>query len=177
MHRNIFEAAIAQVAIEQLALRIPRLGLKLLDFRIHVAVADENIRPAVVIHVEKPATPAQILSVRAQARGKGRIFKTAVAEVVVERGRVAGEVRFYDVQVPVHIVVGRRYSHAGLRLAIGAERATGFHGDVHELAVLLVLVEGAGRGIVGYIDVGPAVIVEVGGEHAEPEGSISLQNP
>ena len=70
--------------------------------------------------------------------------KLPVAEIVVERRRVAGEVGLDDIEIAVEIVVGGGDAHAGLRLAIGAEDATGFHGDVHELAVVLVLVERAG---------------------------------
>ena len=113
---------------------------------------------------------------RAQTGGKSGVFKIAVAEVVIERRSVAGEVRLYDIQIAVQIVIRRRYSHARLRLAVGAQRATGFHGDVHKLPVFLVLVESTGGGIVGDVDVGPAVIVEIRSQDSQPEGSIGLQN-
>src|SRR5260221_1971177 len=47
--------------VEELALRVARFRLELLDFGIHVAVADENVGPAVVVHVKKTAAPAKIL--------------------------------------------------------------------------------------------------------------------
>ena len=56
-----------------------------------------------------------------------------------------------------------------------AEYAAGVDGDVLEGAVLLVLVEGAGRGVVGDVDVGPAVVVEVGDQDAETVGADGLQ--
>ena len=43
-------------------------------------------------------------------------------------------------------------------------------------AVVQVLVQGAGGGIVGHIDVGPAIVIEVGGEHAETEVAVGLQD-
>src|SRR5439155_1375109 len=84
-----------------------------------------------------------------------------VAEIVVKRRRVAGEIRFDQVEIAVEIVIGDRDAHAGLRLAVGAESATSFDGDVGEGAVLLVLIKGAGGGIVGDVNVRPAVVVKI----------------
>ena len=137
----------------------------------------QNVRPAVVVEVEKSAAPAQILGVRAQAAGERGIFEIAVAQVVIKRRSVAGKIGFDDVEVAVQIIVGRRNAHACLRLAVGAEYATGFHGNVYEFAILLVLVKRAGGGIVGDVDVGPAVVVEIGRQHAQPEGAVGLQIP
>ena len=96
---------------------------------------------------------------------------------MIERGRVAREICLHEIEVAVEIVVGGGDSHAGLRLAVGAQGATGFERDVDELAIFLVLVEGAGGGVVGNVDVGPAVVVEIGGEHAKTIGAICAENP
>ena len=72
-------------------------------------------------------------------------------------------------RLPSRSIVGGGDAHAGLRLSVGAEDAAGFHADVHELAVVVVLIERAGGGVVGDVDVGPAIVVEVGGEHAESD--------
>ena len=79
-------------------------------------------------------------------------------------------------RLPSQIVVGRGDAHAGLRLAVGAVAPAGFDGDVLERAVVLVLIERAGGGIVGHVDIGPAVVVEVGDEHAQAVGAGGLQN-
>ena len=55
---------VPQILVEQLALRVSGFGFQLLDFRIDVAVTDQDVGPAVVIHVEKSAAPAQELRVR-----------------------------------------------------------------------------------------------------------------
>ena len=109
---------VAQVAIEQLPLRITCFGFKLFDLGINVTVADENVRPAIVVHIEKAASPTQILGVGTQPCSEGGIFKVSVTEVVVKRRRISGKVRLYDIQVAVHVVIRRRESHAGPRLAI-----------------------------------------------------------
>ena len=63
-----------------------------------------------------------------------------------------------------------------MRLAVGAERATGFQRDVHEFSVFLVLIKSAGGGIVGHVNIGPAIIIKIGGQDAQAEGSVGLKN-
>src|SRR5271157_1045947 len=174
---NVGETAVVQILVQQFALGVSGFTFDLLDFGIDVAVADQNVGPAVVLHVEKTAAPAQKLGVRAQTRREGDVFETGPALVVIERRRVAGKVGFDDVKIAVEVIVGGGNAHAGLRLAIGAEGATSFDGDILELAVLFVLIERAGSRIVGHVNVGPAVVVEIGGEHAQAEGAFRAKNP
>jgi len=47
---------------------------------------------------------------------------------------------------------------------------------VLEFVVFFILVEGAGGGIVGDVDVGPAIVVEIGGEDAEAVGAVGLED-
>src|ERR1700683_2799199 len=86
---------------------------------------------------------------------------------MIKRRRVAGEVGFHDVEIAVEIVVRGRNAHAGLRLAIGAERAPRLNRDILEFSVLLILVERAGGRIVGDINIGPTVVVEICGADAQ----------
>src|SRR6266849_10913793 len=173
---NIIEAPVAQILVKQLALRVAGFGLELLDFRIDVAVANENVGPAVVVHVEKPAAPAEILGVLPEAALVSGVLEIGAAEIVVKRGCVAGKICFDEIEIAVEIVIGGGDAHARLRLAIGAESAPRFHGDVGESAVLLILIEGAGGGIVGDVNVRPAIVVKIGSEHAEAEGAVGLQD-
>src|SRR5437762_8764657 len=166
LHRDIFEAAVSQVSIEQLALRISGFGFELLDFWIYMPVTDQDVWPAIVVHIKKSAAPAKVLRVRAEAGGKSWIFKIRAAEVVIKRRRVAREISFNDIEIAVHIVVSRGDFHARLRLAIGTEGASGFQRDVHKLAVLLVLVKRTRVGVIRNIDIGPAIVIEISGQHA-----------
>ena len=131
-----------------------------------MAVADQDVRPAVVIHVEESAAPAKILRVRSKAGGKGGVLETGIAEIAIERGRVAREIALHDVEIAVHVVIGRRDSHACLRLAVGAESASRFERDIHEFSILFILVKRARGGIIRDVNVRPAIVVEIGGEHA-----------
>src|SRR5207245_4000561 len=78
---------------------------------------------------------------------------------------------FDEIEISVEIVIGGGDAHASLRLAIGTEGAASFDGDVREGAVFFVLIESAGGGIVSDVNVGPAVVVKIGGEHSETVGA------
>src|ERR1700716_1360489 len=118
--------SVPQILVQQLLLRVARFRSKLLYFRIDMPIANQNVRPPIIIHIEESATPAQKLRVTPEPSGERRILERSAADVVVERRRIPSEIRFDDIEVSVKIVIGGRDAHSGLRLAIGAERATGF---------------------------------------------------
>src|SRR5207253_8695006 len=95
---------------------------------------------------------------------------------VVERGRVPGEIGLYNVEIPIHVIVDSGNSHASLRLAIRREGTTRLYRDIYEFPVLLVLIKGARRGIIRDVDIRPAVVIEIRGQHSEPVGAACLQN-
>src|SRR5437868_11058902 len=173
---NVCEMAIVQILVKQLPLRVSRFRLELLDLRIDMPVANQDVRPAIVIHVKKSATPAKELGVRSQTRSKGRVLEAGAALVTIERRRIAGEVCFHDVEVAVHIVISSRNPHPRLRLAVGAERATRFNRDILKFAVLLVLIKRARGRIICYVDIRPAVVVEIRGQHLKTIRTIRAED-
>ena len=112
-----------------------------------------------------------------EAALKGGVFEYRAANIVIQRWRVAGKIRFHDIEIPVQIVVRRGNAHTRLRFAISAERAASFSGDVFEPSVFLILIERTGRRIVGHVNVRPAIVIKIAGEHAETVGAIGLQDP
>src|SRR6202790_4599611 len=78
---HIFKMPVAQIAVENFLLRISRFGPQLLDFGIDVAVANQYVRPAVVVHVEKAAAPAEELRVLAEPGGKRGVLEISAADV------------------------------------------------------------------------------------------------
>ena len=74
--RDVFEVAVAQIAIEKLALRIAGFGGELFDFGIDVAVADEDVGPTVVVKIEEAAAPAEILRMLAETGLERGVFKS-----------------------------------------------------------------------------------------------------
>ena len=141
-----------------------------------MTVANEDVGPAVIVHVKKTAAPAEILRVLAETALIGGVLEIRAAQIVVERRRVASEIRFDEIEIAVEIVIGGGDAHAGLWLAVGAESAAGLDGDVGEGTVLFVLIKRAGGGIVGDVNVRPAVVIEIGGEHAEAKSAIGFQD-
>src|SRR5258706_15897395 len=98
--RDVAKGAVAQVAVEHFPLAVARFGAGVADFRVDVAVAQQNIGPAVVIEIEKRRAPAEKTRVAAQARLKRGVVESVVAQVVIEAGSVAGGIRLDDVEPP-----------------------------------------------------------------------------
>ena len=105
-----------------------------------MAVANQDVSPAVIVEVEKAAAPAKILRVLAKTALKRGVFEACPAEIAVERWSVASKIGFDEVEIAIEIIIGCGDAHAGLRLAVGAERAAGFQCNVNERPVFLVLV-------------------------------------
>ena len=173
---DLFELAVAQVAIEVFVLGVGRIDVRAVHFGIDVAVGDEDVEPAVVVHVEEADAPAEVAGVDAEAGEVGVVVEVAAAEVQIEGVGVAGEVGLDDVEEAVAVEVSDGNAHAGLGLAVGRVGDAGLDGDVFEGAVLLVLVEGGGGGVVGDVDVGPAIVVEVGDADAEAIGADGVED-
>src|SRR5580704_3696676 len=159
--------SVAQIPVKQFTLGITRFGVELFDIGINVAVADQNIGPAIVVEIQESAAPSQKLRVRAQPRGKRGVLEVARALIVVERRGVTGEIGLHQIQVSIQIVIRRGNPHPGLRLAVRAQGTPGFDGDVFERSILLVVIESAGSRVIGHVDIGPAVIIKIGSEHAQ----------
>ena len=89
------------------------------------------------------------------------------AAVAVERVQLLGEVGDEDVGQAVAVDVAAIDAHAGLRLAVAVEADAGAVRDVGEGAVAVVPVEEIPHHVVGDVDVGVAVAIEVAERDAE----------
>src|SRR5258707_979389 len=91
--------------------------------------------------------------------------------VVFGAGIIAQErrrlVHVDDVEPTVAIVIAYADAHAALRSAILVESAADLRDYFREGAILIVAIEAAGDGVAGHVNVGPAVVVEVGGRDAK----------
>src|SRR5579872_1029912 len=65
IQRDIFEMPVALIAIQQLSLGVAGFGAQLFDLGINMAIANQDVRPAVIIEVEKTTAPSKILRVHA----------------------------------------------------------------------------------------------------------------
>ena len=81
---DLFKLAVAEVAVEVFVFGVGGVDGGSVDLGVDVAVRDQDVGPAVVIHVEKADAPAEVAGVDAEAGEVGVVFEGAVAEVEVE---------------------------------------------------------------------------------------------
>ena len=116
------------------------------------------------------------MRVLAEAALKCGVLEISPAEIAIERRGVAGKIGLDEIEIAVEIVIGGGDSHPGLRLAVGAESAARFQCNVREGAVFFILIKSARGGIVGNINVGPAIVVEIGGKHAKAVSAVGFED-
>src|SRR5271156_6000807 len=109
-----------------------------------MSVRHENIRPTVVIEVEKAGAPTDKARVHPNTAMKCHVVKGAVSAIVVKRARVLLEIRLYQVEKTVSVIVTGVRSHAALLSAVlvvghPAERA-----GLRKGPIAVVVVEQAG---------------------------------
>ena len=68
-----------------------------IDFRIDVAIHQQQIGPAVIIEIQKHRSPAQILGVESKARRSGCVGERAATVIFVKRGCVIRKICFENV--------------------------------------------------------------------------------
>ena len=131
------------------------------DFRVNVPIYENQVRPAIVIEIEKHGSPTQILRVQAQASRRCGIGEGAVAVVAIQGGSVVRKICLKDVEVAVAVVIGDSRSHAGLFAAIVIESCSCCHRNVSKCPVMIVAIKNAWRAVAGDEYVGPAILVEI----------------
>src|SRR5437867_10022437 len=176
IQRDVGELSVPQITIYYLALSITRLGIGLGHLRINVAIADENIGPAIVVEIDEARAPTAKACISAQSRLKGCVLEDHFTQVPIEAGSVAGEIRLHDIEVTIAVKIDRRAAHPGLRLAVRAIGDPRFDGNIREGPIVIVFVHCRGGRVVRNIDVGPAVVVEIGHQHAKPIGSWRIED-
>ena len=127
-----------------------------------------SVQQAVVVDVEPGGAEAGEATARcAETRARALLLEVAAAVVDVEIVALAGQVGDEQILVAVVVGVAGVHAHAGLGLAVGAERGARQQPEVLERAVLLVHPQQVRLAVVGDVEVDPAVAVEVGGRHAQ----------
>src|SRR5438270_2142369 len=140
-----------------------------------MAIRDDQISPAVIVHIGEPDAPAEQLP-RAQPGVAGDIGKKLAIVIVIERGEITRKVRFCNVQQAVPIIIRYSDAHAGLEVTIIVQGDSGLHPTLLKFAVVEIVKEQATRHVTGYIDVRPTVVIEISGRNAEGIASSRLQN-
>ena len=84
--------------------------------------------------------------------------------------------RFENIQAAVQIVIADAHAHAGLLHAVFIQRDAAFEAHLGERAVVIVPEQEAGRGIASHVDVGPAVVIEIGRNRGHAVTAFRLGN-
>ena len=167
---------IAEILIDQPRVLELLIEVVCVDLRINVPVDLKNVRPAIIVVVDKPAAPRHIAAVHTNAGSKGDIAEGSIAIVVIKVAGVVREVGFEDVEPAVAVVVRYRNAHARLLVAAIAVSAIRHHRDIGKRAVVVVLKQNAWLGIHGNIDIRPAIVIEVIGDRSDGVARPGLQN-
>ena len=127
----------------------------------------DDVCPSVIVVIDEAAAPGHISIVDADAGGERDVTEGAVSVVVIKVAGIIGEVGFEDVEPAIAIVVGDGDAHSGLFLTVLAVGDAGHDGNIGEGPIVVVAEENAWLGIARNIDVGPAIVIEVGGNRGD----------
>src|SRR5258708_2194694 len=136
---DIFELPVVLIPVKYFALPESVVEAVRIYLRIDVTVGHEQVRPAVVVDVDKERAPTQKLGVGTEPRDIGYVGEGAVPVVVIERGSGIGKVGPDDVQPTVAVIVDCVSTHASFFAPIFVVGHAGFDGDFRECAVAVVV--------------------------------------
>src|SRR5712691_4990644 len=121
------------------------------ELRIDVTVSDKNIRPTVVVIIEKAAAPAQIFQVEAKFGVERPEGEVPVALVAVEVRHVVLEVALENIEPAVGIVVPGGNTHSGLLAPVLVIRDARLYAALHKASVAVIAKQEAGRRITCHV--------------------------
>ena len=131
-------------------------------------VGGHEVEPAVVVGIQERRAEAQPVPARGRQADRGRVIgEEALAQVAEERRGLAVEVGDRQVGPPVAVEVAAGDAHARLVTPTGVGRHPRNVTDFLEPESPQVPEEEVRRAVVGDEEVDPAVVVEVGGHHAQ----------
>ena len=135
-----------------------------LDASVHL----REVEVAVVVVVEeRGAETGEVETRGAEADGRRGVLEAVGALVAEQRVGLADQMGDEEIEIAVVVDVAGDHAHPRLGQPVQVVGRTQHHRVVDERAVALVDPEVVGIGVVGDVDVEPAVVVEVGGHDAE----------
>ena len=142
-----------------------------------VPVGRHQIEPAVVVGVEESRAETEAVAAGGrQAGGGGMVGEEPLPEVVEQGGGLAVEIRDRQIEAAVAVDIAAGDAHTGLVAAAGVGRDARLVADLLEPEAALVAEQVVGRAVIGHEEVDSAVLVEIGGDDAEP-APIGVDDP
>src|ERR1700730_14915135 len=135
-----------------------------LNLGIDATGRNKRVGKTIVVQVDHSRAPAHISGFNSQTRADGDIVEVSFSIVAVKDIGIVGEVALEHVQVSVEIVVANSNPHAGLLQAVFAQSNATLQALFAKCTIMLIAKEPTGRGIAGYINVGPTIVIVVRGD-------------
>src|SRR6266702_1061615 len=88
----VFEPSFSLVTVENHRIPVPNHGVQSVHFRERMTVHQQQVLPAVVVKIEKAATPSHVARVVCQTGGRGHIVELPFVPVVIQRLALVGEI-------------------------------------------------------------------------------------
>src|SRR5580700_4835205 len=143
------------------------VDLQPVDLRKRVTVHQQQIRPAIVVEIEKSASPTDEARIPRDAGLHADVLKLALALIPVKRFRLIGKIGAKNREQPFVQIIRRRHPHARQSLAIIVERGAPKQSLVHELPVSLIDIKDGRRLIASYVDIGETVAIKISSKNPE----------
>src|SRR5947208_9858768 len=126
-------------------------------------VGDENIGPAIVIGIEESRAPTDVRDAGLSQSGSHTdVVKALRSAVPIKRIRFLREVADEQIQPAIVVEVTELHTHRTLFMAISADGSTREHAHIFKSSVVLIAIQIVRSGIVGDIQIRPAIIVIIG---------------
>src|SRR6266446_5385747 len=165
---DFIESTIAIVTMQKQRLAIARAGVQRVDLRVDVAVGDEKIEPGVIVHIKEPSTPANVrIAGLADAGSPAHVVESLLAHIAIERVGLLLKMGNEEAQAAAVVIIAPVPSHVAELHPFAAKSHAGKHAHVRESAIVIVVVEVVGNGIVGDQEVRPAIVVVIDPHDAE----------
>jgi hypothetical protein len=143
---DVAKAFAPQVPKQLLRLQVRRAQILTVDVGIHVAVCDEQIEEAVVVHVHEAHAPSHERGAAPRdASHVADVGEEPTAAVLIQCVVVVREVGDDQIEMPVIVVVRRIDAHSCLRAAVAAEGHAGFEALFGERTITIVVKEQIGH--------------------------------
>ena len=159
--RYVGKRAVALVPIEKVPLPIRPVKSVGLELRIYVTIGHKNIFPPIVVEIQEPRPPAEVLDVMLKACIEDVVSKSSILIVPVKINHIIGEVRLKNIEESVSVIIARGRSHPGLRHAVLVEGTASHDPDLTESSVTLIPVQQAGCRVAGHINIRQAPVLKI----------------
>ena len=131
------------------------------------------IGSSIVVEVGESGSPGDEAVVDGQTGVNADVLKLTLSNIAVKVRNVAGKVRLEQVEMSLTAGIGHSHSHARLLLTVVTVGHSAQGRLLPKSSVPVVHEEQGRRRVAGYVNVRPAIVVEIGSNDGETVGVAS----